>query len=161
MEINFTIPWFTWGWVSITKNWTLITQHDIIWFSKSTYHVTSDIKCKQRFRHLFFVIAQQKYIIRCFSSLKYTFYVFKIFKTFWKMSYLYQYNTIQYNCLFRAPIAKNKFYSKALYIVQCTVTVTDFWGWQTSSSKALWTSKADQNKRHPPVAVKFTVPLYK
>ena len=33
-----------------------------------------------------------------------------------------QYNTIQYNCLFRAPIAKNKSYSKALYIVQCTVT---------------------------------------
>ena len=32
-----------------------------------------------------------------------------------------QYN-IQYNCLFRAPIAKNKSYSKALYIVQCTVT---------------------------------------
>ena len=34
------------------------------------------------------------------------------------------YNTIQYNCLFRAPIAKNKSYSKALYIVQCTVTTT-------------------------------------
>ena len=32
------------------------------------------------------------------------------------------YNTIQYNCLFRAPIANNKSYSKALYIVQCTVT---------------------------------------
>ena len=31
------------------------------------------------------------------------------------------YDTIQYNCLFRAPIAKNKSYSKALYIVQCSV----------------------------------------
>ena len=28
------------------------------------------------------------------------------------------YNTIQYNGIFRAPIAKNKSYSKALYIVQ-------------------------------------------
>ena len=37
-------------------------------------------------------------------------------------SYQGLYNTIQYNCLFRAPIAKNKSYSKALYIVQCTVT---------------------------------------
>ena len=42
-----------------------------------------------------------------------------------------------------------------------TQPITDFWGWQMSSSEALRTGKAEQNKRHPPVAVKLRFPLYK
>ena len=50
-------------------------------------------------------------------------YLFQFFWDPWSpTSEMLKYNTIQYNCLFRAPIAKNKSYSKALYIVQSTVT---------------------------------------
>ena len=58
--------------------------------------------------------------VTAFMSQLWTFSKFSLKRV--RSMYDSYYNTIQYNCLFRAPIAKTKSYSKALYIVQCTVT---------------------------------------